>query len=325
NVEEAQKLHIICSIDPSESLGVDVFQSFYIEGGAHPASLLSGFESEILETAFNVRIRRRVAKNLHWATRGPNCVRGGSHATSIWTKFLQLKEEDKLYHLREIVQQEEGKEEEEFVDEEEQQTSWSWRKILESVFEDEIKNTREKVTKTSPLSCNLYDRKPDFKNCYGWSVDQDGSEMAPHVNPRAKEYGIGLKGSGRIQIVFPNGSNAIYMDAHIKEGDVFFIPRYFAFCQIASKNEPLEFFGFTTSAQKNRPQFLVGATSLMRTMVGPELAAAFGVSEETMRRMARAQHEAVILPTPWTAHAHDHKVVVDRVQKLTKNEMVMGF
>ncbi|KAG5104411.1 hypothetical protein JHK82_041381 [Glycine max] len=270
-------------------------------------------------------IRRRVAKNLHWATRGPNCVRGGSHATTIWTKFLQLKEEDKLYHLREIVQQEEGKEEEEFVDEEEQQTSWSWRKILESVFEDEVKNTREKVTKTSPLSCNLYDRKPDFKNCYGWSVDQDGSEMAPHVNPRAKEYGIGLKGSGRIQIVFPNGSNAIYMDAHIKEGDVFFIPRYFAFCQIASKNEPLEFFGFTTSAQKNRPQFLVGATSLMRTMVGPELAAAFGVSEETMRRMARAQHEAVILPTPWTAHAHDHKVVVDRVQKLTKNEMVMGF
>ena len=109
---------------------------------------------------------------------------------------------------------------------------------------------------------------------------------------------------------------------------MFFIPRYFAFCQIASKNEPLEFFGFTTSAQKNRPQFLVGATSLMRTMVGPELAAAFGVSEETMRRMARAQHEAVILPTPWAAHAHDHKVkeevVVDIFQKLARNE-IMGF
>ncbi|KAL2968754.1 hypothetical protein AAZX31_15G043600 [Glycine max] len=344
--EEAQKLHIICSIDPSESLGVDVFQSFYIEGGAHPASLLSGFESEILETAFNASGEelRKIFTGQH---EGP----------IVYVGFLQLKEEDKLYHLREIVQQEEGKEEEEFVDEEEQQTSWSWRKILESVFEDEVKNTREKVTKTSPLSCNLYDRKPDFKNCYGWSVDQDGSEYSPlkssgvgiyHVNLSAflsknntkklirnipqclimkflQKYGIGLKGSGRIQIVFPNGSNAIYMDAHIKEGDVFFIPRYFAFCQIASKNEPLEFFGFTTSAQKNRPQFLVGATSLMRTMVGPELAAAFGVSEETMRRMARAQHEAVILPTPWTAHAHDHKVVVDRVQKLTKNEMVMGF
>ncbi|RDX92544.1 Vicilin-like seed storage protein, partial [Mucuna pruriens] len=54
NIEKAQKLHVICSIDPSESLGIDIFQSFYIGGGAHPASILSGFEPEILETAFNV-------------------------------------------------------------------------------------------------------------------------------------------------------------------------------------------------------------------------------------------------------------------------------
>ncbi|KAG4961284.1 hypothetical protein JHK87_037917 [Glycine soja] len=346
NIEEAQKLHIICSIDPSESLGIDIFQSFYLGGGAHPASVLSGFEPQILETAFNAS-GEELRKMFTRQHEGPIVHVGDSHATSIWTKFLQLKEEDKLQHLREMVQQEQEEEEEEFVAEEEKQTSWSWRKLLESVFGDEIKNTREKVTKKSPHSCNLYDRKPDFKNSYGWSVALDGSEysplkssgvgiyhvnlsagsmMAPHVNPRATEYGIVLKGSGRIQIVFPNGSNA--MDAHIKEGDVFFIPRYFAFCQIASRGEPLEFFGFTTSAQKNRPQFLVGATSLMRTMVGPELAAAFGVSEETMNRVARAQHEAVILPTPWAAHAHDHKVkeevVVDIFQKLARNE-IMGF
>ncbi|TKY48497.1 Vicilin antimicrobial peptides 2-2 [Spatholobus suberectus] len=344
NIKEAQKLHIICSIDPSESLGVDVFQSFYIGGGAHPASVLSGFEPEILETAFNASGAelRKLFTRQH---EGPIVHVGDSHATSIWTKFLQLKEEEKLQHLREMVQQEE--EEEAGDEEEEQQTSWSWRKLLESVFGDEInKNTREKVTRKSPHSCNLYDRKPDFKNSYGWSVAVDGSHysplkssgvgiyhvnlsagsmMAPHVNPRATEYGIVLKGSGRIQIVFPNGSNA--MDTHIKEGDVFFIPRYFAFCQIASRSEPLEFFGFTTSAQRNRPQFLVGATSLMRTMVGPELAAAFGVSEETMRRVANAQHEAVILPTPWAARAHRKKeeVVVDATPKLTRNEMIMGF
>jgi len=45
------------------------------------------------------------------------------------------------------------------------------------------------------------------------------------------------------------------MDTHIKQGDVFFIPRYFAFCQIALSNEPLDFFGFTTSAQKNKHSF----------------------------------------------------------------------
>ncbi|CAJ1956008.1 unnamed protein product [Sphenostylis stenocarpa] len=351
NVEGGQKLHIICSIEPSESLGDDVFQSFYIGGGTHPASVLSGFEPEILETAFNAS-GEELRKFFAMQHGGPIVHVGDSHTTSIWTKFLQLKEEDKLDHLREMVQQqreneEVEKEEEESGDEEEQQTSWSWRKLLKSVFGEEIKETREKITKKPPRSYNLYDRKPDFKNNYGWSVAIDGSRyhplrrsgvgiyhinlsagsmMAPHLNPRATEYGIVLKGSGRIQIVFPNGTNGMY--THIKEGDVFFIPRFFAVCQIASRGEPLELFGFTTSAHKNKPQFLVGATSLMRAMVGPELATAFGVSEETMRRMAMAQHEAVILPTTLAAPAHhleEVQVVVDASPKLTRKEMVMGF
>ncbi|KAK7335724.1 hypothetical protein VNO80_27721 [Phaseolus coccineus] len=337
NIEGGQKLHIICSIEPSESLGDDVFQSFYIGGGIHPASVLAGFESEILEAAFNVsgeELRKFFTKK-----HGGAIVHvRDSQATSIWTKFLQLKEEEKLQHLREMVQQrqenvEMEKEDEESGDEEEQQTSWSWRKLLESVFGEENKNTREMITKRSPRSYNLYNRKPDFQNNYGWSVAVDGSHyhplrssgvgiyhvnlsagsmMAPHVNPRATEYGIVLKGSGRIQVVFPDGSNA--MDTHIKVGDVFFIPRYFAFCQIASNGEPLEFFGFTTSAQKNRPIFLVGSTSLIRTMMGPELATAFGVSEKTMRSIAKAQQEAVILPAP-----HEEvQVVVDAIPKLAK-------
>ncbi|KAK7402142.1 hypothetical protein VNO78_14172 [Psophocarpus tetragonolobus] len=332
NIEESQKLHIICSIDPSESLGIDVFQSFYIGGGAHPASVLSGFEPEILENAFN-ESGEELQKLFTRQREGPIVHVGDSHATSIWNNFLQLKEEDKLEHIVE----------EEIGDEEEQQRNWSWRKLLESVFGDEIKDTKEKRTKKPPHSCNLYDRKPDFENNYGWSVAVDGSDysplkssgvgiyhvnlsagsmMAPHVNPRATEYGIVLKGTGRIQIVFPNGSNA--MDTHIKEGDVFFIPRYFAFCQIASRSEPLEFFGFTTSAQRNKPQFLAGATSLMRTMMGPELAAAFGVSEETMRRVVKAQHEAVILPTPRVAPAHTHREEL-LLHVIPKNHMIMGF
>lgn len=118
--------------------------------------------------------------------------------------------------------------------------------------------------------------------------------MAPHVNPSATEYGVVLGGTGRIQVVFPNGTAAT--NTEIKEGDVFFVPRYFPFCQIASRSGPLEFFGFTTSARENRPQFLAGTTSLLRTLMGPELAASFGVSEDTMRRLAKAQREAIILP-----------------------------
>ena len=59
--------------------------------------------------------------------------------------------------------------------------------------------------------------------------------------------------------------------------DAFWVPGYFPFCQIAARSGSLEFFGFTTSARKNRSQ-------LSRI---PELAAAFCVSEERVKRVDR--------------------------------------
>nr|XP_025887525.1 vicilin-like seed storage protein At2g28490 [Solanum lycopersicum] len=149
---------------------------------------------------------------------------------------------------------------------------------------------------------NLYNRKPDFKNEYGWrkNVDESdysplqisgngvylvnlssGSMMAPHVNPRAIEYGVVLKGTGRIQIVYPNGTLA--MNARVREGDIFWVPRYFPFCQIASTNGNFEFFGFTTSARRNHQQFLVGKNSLMQRLRGLEFAAAFGLERKGLK------------------------------------------
>ncbi|CAK8536286.1 unnamed protein product [Lathyrus sativus] len=332
NNGDGQPLHVICSIDPSESLGVGIFQSFYIGGGSDPMSVLTGFHPRILEAAFNVSVveLRRFFTRRH---DGPIVHVGESHAkaSSLWTKFLQLKEDEKLHHMKRMLQDQDDEEENDDDDEAKQKTSWSWRKLLETVLGNEMpkKNSDHVTHHHTPHSCNLYDRKPDFKNSYGSCVTVDGSDysplkssgvglyhvnlkpgsmMTPHVNPRATEYGIVVKGSGRIQILFPNGTNA--MDTQIKEGDVFFVPRYFAFCQIASEDEPLDFFGFTTSSKKSKSQFLVGASSLMKTMMGPELAASFGVSEDTMDNILNAQHEAVILPTPWTKHEHDYK---DRV------------
>lgn len=123
--------------------------------------------------------------------------------------------------------------------------------------------------------------------------------LAPHINPRAAEWGIVLRGSGRIQIVFPNGTLA--MNARVNEGEVFMIPRYFPFCQIASRTGPFEFFGYTTSARNNHPQFLVGQDSLLQTMRGPEMATAFGVSEERLGNLTSAQRYSVILPSPSAA------------------------
>jgi hypothetical protein len=127
--------------------------------------------------------------------------------------------------------------------------------------------------------------------CFLWQ----GSMLAPHVNPRATEYGVVLGGEGVIQVVFPNGSLA--MSATVRAGDVFWVPRYFPFCQVASRGGPLVFFGFTTSARRTRPLFLVGASSVLRTMIGPELAAGLGVREDDLRELVCAQNESVILPS----------------------------
>ncbi|XP_007015475.2 PREDICTED: vicilin-like seed storage protein At2g28490 [Theobroma cacao] len=339
NPGEGQRLHIICSIDPSESSQLGTFQSFFIGGGTYPTSILAGFGPETLSTAFNVSVSK-LTGILSQQQEGPIVYLTESRAPSIWTKFSQLQEQDRLKHLKKLIQEEPNQEEE-------QPTEWSWRKLFDSFFGSEDKNIKDKA----PDCYNIYKRSPDFKNNYGWSIALDGSDdnplkysgigiylvsltagsmLAPHVNPIATEYGIVLRGTGRIQIVYPNGTLAL--DAKVKEGDVFRVPRYFAFCQIASRAGPFEFFGFTTSSCKNRPQFLVGSNSLLHTLSSPELAAAFGVTQKRMRRVINAQREAVILPSAEAAPAGEEdekkRVNFEAVPKVIKNlgsEMIMGF
>ncbi|CAM8962208.1 unnamed protein product [Rhodiola kirilowii] len=319
NNGEGQRLHIVCSIDPSESIGAGPFQSFYIGGGENPASVLRGFDPHTLATAFNVTVGE--LEELMTSQTGGQIVYitdPQSHAPSMWNSFVHLKRQEKFKHLEKLVESQVVED----VKEVEDKWKWSLRKLLKSLFgadqeDKEIKGLWSNKGKGGgPDSYNLYDRKPDFRNDYGWSVSLEehdysflensgvsvylvnltaGSMMAPHINPTATEYGIVLRGSGSLQIVYPNGSAA--MNTQIKEGDVFLVPRYFPFCHIASRTGPLEFFGFTTSSRRNRPQFLVGASSILQTLRSPELAAAFGVSVEKFDSIVGAQKESVILPT----------------------------
>lgn len=57
----------------------------------------------------------------------------------------------------------------------------------------------------------------------------------------------------------------------VTESNVFCIPRYFPFYQVASRSGPFEFFGFTTSVHQNRPQFLVGANYCCKPLEGLNL------------------------------------------------------
>ncbi|KAF8396631.1 hypothetical protein HHK36_018255 [Tetracentron sinense] len=303
NIAKGQRLQIVCSIDTSESLGLGAFQSFFIGGGSHPKSVLAGFDPRTLKSAFNVS-SSELDEILTRQQKGPIIYITGADEPSKWASIMQLKQKERLEQVKSME------------DEDEEESTWTWRKLLKSVVGKEKNMKGGKRTVQLPDSYNIYDRKPNYKNNYGWSIAVDendyyplshsgigvylvnltaGSMMAPHVNPTAIEYGIVLSGSGSIQVVFPNGTSA--MNAEVKEGDVFWVPRYFPFCQIASRTGPMEFFGFTTSARKNRPQFLAGESSVLQSMSGPELATAFGVSEERFRHFVEAQRESVILPS----------------------------
>ncbi|KAA8544007.1 hypothetical protein F0562_021816 [Nyssa sinensis] len=314
NTAEGQKLEAICSIDTSESLRLGTLQSFFIGGGSYPTSILAGFNHHTLATAFNVSISE-LRKVMTRQQSGP-IVFLDSHSPSIWTQFLLQKEHQRLAHLKRMVQFEE-----EEADNEEQST-WSFRNFLDSVFGEE--NQRDNKRSKSLESYNLYDKHPDYKNNYGWSISVDESDYSPlsHsgsgiylVNLTAViKYGIVLRGTGTIQIVFPNGTSA--MNAKVKEGDVFWVPRYFPFCQIASQNGPFEFFGFTSSAHKNQPQFLVGRNSILQSMRGSEFAAAFGVSKHRLHKIINAQHESVILPSSSAAPSDDAMWEVEEKMKI---------
>ncbi|MCD7452582.1 hypothetical protein HAX54_017501 [Datura stramonium] len=360
NPAEGQRLHIICSISTSSSLGLYGFQSFFIGGGIYPTSILGGFDQLTLSTAFNVS-SEEVSEILTRQFSGAIVPLNTTHSPtpSIWANFLNLEQHQRLDHLKRIAYLEEDASLEE-EDEEREQPTWSLRKFLNDLFGDggnKRKGGRGdeglRGRGKGPDSYNLFDRKPDYKNDYGWSFALDQSEysplkhcdigvylvnlsagamLAPHINPTATEYGIVLRGSGSIQIVYPNGTLA--MNAIVNEGDVFWVPRYFPFCQIASRTGPFEFFGFTTAARKNRPQFLVGQNSILQSMRGPEFAAAFGVSEERLLRILDAQREAVILPSASIAPSEpmdpreeegERGGKVPKVIKSLGNDMIMGF
>ncbi|XP_073009201.1 vicilin-like seed storage protein At2g28490 [Typha latifolia] len=304
NIRKSERLHIICSLDSSESLGYASYESFFIGGGSYPTSVLAGFDINTLIAALNIT-REELAIIMGSQKNGPII-------------YLNNEEEDILQYKTQMGEKRKLVADD---DEEEQDgdSTWSWRKLLGYLHGKSHEHVH------SSHAYNLYDENPSYENRYGWSIAIDehaysplkhtrtgvylvnltaGSMVAPHLNPKATEYGVVLNGTGTIQVVFPNGSSA--MNAKVSPGDVFWIPRYFPFCQVAAREGPLEFFGFTTSSRKNRPQFLAGASSVLRSMRGRELAAAFGVNEKQLEELVDSQSEGIILPS-WTRHEEEEE------------------
>ncbi|KAK8952889.1 Vicilin-like antimicrobial peptides 2-2 [Platanthera guangdongensis] len=327
NIGKGQQLQIICSFDRVEASAIDdsvsPYQSFFIGGGEYPRSVLAGFDISTLTSAFNATSEEvgslrsaRVGGPIVFLT-GEGTDRPHQIAEAVRSAMGEFKQ-------RKWLRQDDGEGE----GEREGVRKWA-AGVLRSIFlgfgsncegaaaeENKAQRRGGGEAVKAPDAYNIYDRDPDFRNKFGWSVELNehdydplkesdisvffvnltaGSMVAPHVNPRATEYGIVIAGAGTVEVVYPNGTQAV--KAAVKEGDVFCVPRFFPFCQTAAREGPMEILGFTTSSRRNRPQFLAGASSILRAMMGPELAAGFGLPEEKLRRLAMAQNESVILPS----------------------------
>ncbi|KAL1201402.1 Vicilin-like seed storage protein [Cardamine amara subsp. amara] len=310
NTGEGQRLHVICSIDPSQSLGFETFQPFYIGGG--PSSVLAGFDPKTLTSALNITLPE-LKQLMMSGFRGP-IVRITEQDPTMWNQFLGLRRQEKHKHLKKLLEMKQGS------SQDQQYSSWWSLKNIARWVLDLAEENKSSGSSKCDDSFNIFDEKTSFDNKYGWSkaIDADdyeplkhsgigvylvnltaGSMMAPHMNPTATEYGIVLEGSGEIQVVLPNGTCA--MNTIVNVGDVFWIPRYLAFAQIASRNKPFLFVGFTTSSEENLPQFFVGSNSILKSLNVTALAIGFGVDEETLRPFVGAQREAIILPIPASA------------------------
>lgn len=103
------------------------------------------------------------------------------HLEDSQAKFIKMNEKDRLQHLKKLVEFEEESMEVE------KETTWSWRKLLNSVFGLENEKKRREKTGKSPKTCNIYKKSPDFRNNYGSSIALEDTNCDP-----LKHSGVGV-------------------------------------------------------------------------------------------------------------------------------------
>lgn len=87
---------------------------------------------------------------------------------SLWKRFLDQGKHEKQAQMKRIVQVR-------VKNDEGEKTTWSLTDFVNSMFGV----NRKKGDSKSLDSYNIYDRKPDFKNDYGWSIEVNENDYEP--------------------------------------------------------------------------------------------------------------------------------------------------
>lgn len=96
---------------------------------------------------------------------------GSHHDANVWSNFLDLEPHERLANLKRIVNFDEE------VSPKEEKSRWSFRKFLFTLLNGE--DVIERVNHKAPSTYNIYNKKPDFKNDFGWSKKVDSSDYSP--------------------------------------------------------------------------------------------------------------------------------------------------
>ncbi|CAN6482210.1 unnamed protein product [Victoria cruziana] len=188
---------------------------------------------------------------------------------------------------------------------------------------------------------NIFKRKPDFSNFYGWSLAIDhkeyhalkgsniglfmvnltkGSMMGPHWNPKATEIAIVTYGEGMVQIVAPNETDRYGVRRFkVSEGDVLLSSRYEPMAQMSYDNDSLVFMGFSTMSKRNHPQFLAGSSSVLQTLGEVIVSLSLNANRSDVKQLLSSQMDAIILACPYCA-VEEEKLMKDEEEKKREKE-----
>lgn len=130
---------------------------------------------------------------------GPIVFLSDSRSPSTWSKFVDMEHNKKTAHMRRIVRIRQ-----EDLEEEDEKPTWSFRKMLISFFGGKVgKRDRGKTRTTTgkgPDAYNIYDRKPDFSNNYGWSIALDEDDYEPLKHDDFGVYLVNLTAVTQIRV-----------------------------------------------------------------------------------------------------------------------------
>ncbi|KAF3787840.1 Vicilin-like seed storage protein [Nymphaea thermarum] len=231
-------------------------------------------------------------------------------------------------------------------DEDERKDGLNWvNRMVESLAENGLLGLgghhHKKDKKHKPF--NIFKKKPDFSNFYGWSLAIDhkefhalkdsniglfmvnltkGSMMGPHWNPKATEIAIVTYGEGMVQIVAPNETDRCGVRRFkVSEGDVFATSRYEPMAQMSYDNDSLVFMGFSTKSKRNHPQFLAGSSSVLQTLGEGVVSLSLNANRSDVRQLLSSQADAIILACPYCA-VEEEKLMKEEEerQRETKEE-----